>query len=443
MEISAETVEGISELYESLRHLRPVLPIWLRMQIPQALRRSFLTLEYWQWIGLFIVIFGGMVFDYTARIILRTVSRRLIVRQGVSEPAEAVRLAVRLLGLLAAAILWVIFLRGLALPETAAKILLGAARIFGILAGTWAAWLRDRPVSEILVEKSAQTATKLDDVLIPLVCKTIKIFIVAMGVIYGANSLNVEIMLLLASLGIGGVAFAFAAKDTVENFFGSVAVLLDRPFEVGDWVIIENHEGTVEEVSFRSTRIRTFYNSQITVPNANLVRAIVDNYGRRQYRRWKTHIGVQYDTPSDKLVAFTEGISELVRCRPYTRKDYFQVRMHQFGPHSLDILLYIFHDVPDWSTELREREHLFIDIVRMADRLGVQFAFPTQTLHLYKEEHRPHQVQHDIPPRDAERDAEMLGIRTAQQLVREQSWQKEKPGPVAFTGGGDATGGAE
>ena len=133
------------------------------------------------------------------------------------------------------------------------------------------------------------------------------------------------------------------------------------------------------------------------MPNSNLVRAAVDNYGRRQYRRWKTYLGVQYDTPPDKLVAFTEGIRELVRSHPYTRKDYFQVYLNQFGPSSLDILLYIFHEVPDWSTELRERERMFLDIVRLADQLGVQFAFPTQTVHLYREEHAEHEIQSPTP----------------------------------------------
>ncbi len=177
------------------------------------------------------------------------------------------------------------------------------------------------------------------------------------------------------------------------------------------------------------------------MPNSNLVRAAVDNYGRRQYRRWKTYLGVQYDTPPDKLVAFTEGIRELVRSHPYTRKDYFQVYLNQFGPASLDILLYIFHEVPDWSTELRERERMFLDIVRLADQLGVQFAFPTQTVHLYREEHAEHEIQSPTPQGETERDAATAGIRVAQMLIAKQPWQTEKPGAVEFRPGPTPLGG--
>ena len=263
--------------------------------------------------------------------------------------------------------------------------------------------------------------------------KAAKIFAVAIGIVYGAQALNLPIVPLLGSLGIGSLAFAFAAKDTIENFFGSVAVILDRPFEVGDWVVFDGKtEGTVEELGFRSTRIRTFYNSQITVPNATLVRATVDNYGRRKYRRWKTHIGVQYDTPPDKLIAFTEGIRELVRTHPYTRKDYFQVWLHQWSASSMDVLLYIFFEVPDWSTELRERERMFVDIVRLADKLGVQFAFPTQTVHLYKEDHKPHEVQHATPGGSTDKRSMVEGIRVARELISNQTWRDSPPGPVSY-----------
>jgi small-conductance mechanosensitive channel len=121
---------------------------------------------------------------------------------------------------------------------------------------------------------------------------------------------------LLAGLGIGGIAFALAAKDTVENLFGSVTVLVDRPFQVGDWVVIGDQEGTVEEIGFRSMRLRTFYNSRITIPNSLLVKSAVDNLGARRYRRVKCMIGVQYDTPPDRIEAFCEGIRELIRRHP-------------------------------------------------------------------------------------------------------------------------------
>jgi MscS family membrane protein len=211
-------------------------------------------------------------------------------------------------------------------------------------------------------------------------------------------------------------------------------VLVDRPFEVGDWIVVKTPKGIVEELGFRSTRVRTFYNSLVTLPNATLVRAVVDNYGKRKYRRTKTHIGVQYDTTPDQMLAFREGIMELVRTHPYTRKDYYQVWFHQFGASSLDLLIYVFFEVPDWSTELRERERLFLDIMRLADRLGVQFAFPTQTLHLHQHEGDAERLPAEPPSSTDERKSLLIGRRAVRDITREQPWQDEKPGPYVFHG---------
>jgi MscS family membrane protein len=186
-------------------------------------------------------------------------------------------------------------------------------------------------------------------------------------------------------MGIGGLAIALAAKDTVGNVFGSLAILFDRPFEIGDWVTIGDVDGTVEKVGIRSTRIRTFYNSLITVPNSVIINATIDNYGQRRFRRIRIFLGITYDTPPDKIEAFCEGIREVIRQHPYTRKDYYHVYLNNFSESSLDILLYCFQECPDWSTELRERQRLFLDILRLAKHLGVEFAFPTQTLFMNPE----------------------------------------------------------
>ncbi len=305
-----------------------------------------------------------------------------------------------------------------------------------ILAVGWFLFNLVEVIDAALRRLSEKTESKLDDQLVPLVRKALRLFLVIIFTLFVAqNVFGLDITGWLAGLGIAGLAVSLAAQDSIKNLFGSITVLFDKPFTVGDWIVTEGIEGTVEEVGFRSTRIRTFYNSLITLPNANLINASVDNYGRRQYRRWKTHIGVQYDTTPDQLVAFTEGIRELVRSHPYTRKDYFQVWCHEFAASSLNILIYIFHEVPDWSTELRERERMFIDIVRLADKLEVQFAFPTHTVHLYNEEHKPHQTQHESPQSMTERRSMIQGIRAAQKLIKDQPWQSQTPGPVTFTKG--------
>ncbi|MEO1087164.1 MAG: mechanosensitive ion channel family protein, partial [Acidobacteriota bacterium] len=175
---------------------------------------------------------------------------------------------------------------------------------------------------------------------------------------------------------------ALAAQDTVKNLFGSLTVILDQPFSVGDWVKIGDIEGTVVELGFRSTRIKTFYDSTITLPNAGLISASVDNLGARTYRRWSTTLSLAYETPAEKVEAFCEGVRELVRKHPQTRKDSYQVYLNSFSAASIDVLLYIFFQTPDWAGELAARHRMALDIMRLAQSLGVEFAYPTQTLYL-------------------------------------------------------------
>jgi MscS family membrane protein len=427
-----EAADSTATQVESAQSARSA-PEWLEDAMPRALKSGeIMGLQYWQWLGLFFLIFLGIFADFVVRTLMRPVLRRVVRRFDSEADEEVIKAAVRALGLFAGALVWMTLISALNFGGVIREIALAAVGVYAVFTGTLAGWRLVDLLADVLLHMAMRTEAKFDDILVPMLRKTLKVFIIAFGIIYGAPHLNINIVPLITGLGIGGLAFAFAAKDTIENFFGSIAVILDRPFEVGDWVLVDDVEGTVEELGFRSTRVRTFYNSQVTIPNATLVRAKVDNYGRRTYRRWKTTIGVQYDTPPEKLLAFTEGIRELVRRHPYTRKDFYQVWCHDFGDSSLNILLYVFHHVPDWATELRERERLFVDIVRLADRLGVQFAFPTRTIHLYKEEHRPAEPQHAVPRGSDDETARQDGIKTARELTEDRPWRTEKPGAVDF-----------
>ncbi|NNE44470.1 MAG: mechanosensitive ion channel family protein, partial [Gemmatimonadetes bacterium] len=303
-----------------------------------------------------------------------------------AEP-DVIRGAVRPAGIFAMSGLWWFGLLGLGLPLGVLSVLLIAAKFLVTVSAVWMAYRLTDLVGAFFAGRADETESKFDDLLVPLVRKTLKVFIVAFGLVFIADNLNVDISSLLAGLGLGGLAFALAAQDTVKNLFGSVTVLLDKPFAVGDWVVIAGDvEGTVEEVGFRSTRVRTFYNSLITVPNANLINAAVDNLGARTYRRWKTKLSLTYDTPPEKIEEFCEGVRELVRRHPHTRKDYFHVYANEYGAASLDVLVYVFFQTPDWGEELAARHALFLDILRLARAVGVDFAFPTQTLHVHAAE---------------------------------------------------------
>ncbi len=375
--------EVVAELKDEPRHVSTVLT--LRRVIPDSLQERGFLLEHWQWLGIFLLVLVGMVLDRIVSFMLAGTARAWSRRnEAMLEEVLTTKLW-RPVGLLAAALLWRVGLGWLDLPQGTLVVLYVAVQFAATGAAVWVAYNLVDVFAAFVAHRAIKTETKLDDLLVPLVRRSLKIFVVAFGLVFIADNLRINITSLLAGIGLGGLAVALAAKDTIENLFGSMTVILDRPFHVGDWVVIGDIEGTVETVGFRSTRIRTFYNSLISVPNSKLINASIDNYGARQYRRIKTFLSLTYDTPPQKVEAFCEAVRELLRRHPYTRKDYFQVYLNQFSAHSLDVLLYCFHETPDWNTELRERHRLFLDILRVAEQLNVQFAFPTQTLHMHEE----------------------------------------------------------
>jgi len=390
---SRKTLDQLPELWESVKDQEvvagvedaPLTPaMWLRGLMPEGLQTGGFLLEPWQWLLLSILVFLGLLLERTLTYVLVRVAARRLARRLSSRHVDTklIRAAMRPLGVVAMAALWWLGLMLLGLPARPLSVLLLAVKVLAIASFVWAAYRAVDVAAALLASYAAETETRYDDLLVPLLRSSAKIVIAAFGTLFLADNLNINVTGLLAGLGLGGIAFALAAQDTVKNFFGSITVLVDRPFQVGDWVVVGDIEGTVETVGFRSTRIRTFYNSLVTLPNSNLISASVDNYGARRFRRWKTYLGVAYDTPPEKIDVLCEGIRELVRQHPYTRKDYFHVYLNQYGPHSLDVLLYIFWETPDWATELRERHRLAVDILRLTRHLGIEIAFPTQTLHL-------------------------------------------------------------
>ena len=255
-------------------------------------------------------------------------------------------------------------------------------------------------LTDVLERRAEQTESRFDDQLVPIVNTALKGLAVLIGGLFVLANLGVNVTSLIAGLGLGGLAIALAAQDTFRNLLGGVTIFADRPFQVGDWVVLGNIEGTVEHVGFRSSRVRTFYNSVVTVPNARIVDTHVDNMGLRQWRRYKTTLGLAYHTTPDQVQAFVEGVRALIRANPGMRKDYYIVEFHGFAGSSLDVLVYCFIDAPNWNDELRTRHVLNLDIMRLAEDLGVEFAFPTQTLHVASTPGQPEEI-----PAAAERQA--------------------------------------
>ena len=232
-------------------------------------------------------------------------------------------------------------------------------------------------------QRAKASKSTLDDQLIPMIRNLLKGIVVVAAIIYIMNRLAVDVTALIGGVAFGTLAFALAAQDTIKNLFGSVVIFLDRPFQIGDWIIIGEHEGVVEEVSVRSTRIRTFGNSLISIPNGNIASAAINNMGARVYRRFVTRINLHYTTPPALIELFVEGIRELVRQHPGTRKEAFEVHFETMDDNSLQVLVYVFFSVPSWTQELEGRQSLLLSILELAKQLDVNFAFPKQVINIH------------------------------------------------------------
>lgn len=403
----------------------------VRQWLPDWLEEESVLLEHWQWLGLLGLVLIGLLLDRIVVTLLGILIGRQVDKQVVKLARGYRRSTVRPLGLIVLAAVWWWGLRLFDLPDAVLQWLFAGVKFFAAAAGVWAFYRLADLLGGYLLARAAKTQNKFDDLLVPLIRKTLKVAITVFGIVFIAKTLDYDLTELLVGLSIGGLALAFAAKETLSNIFGSLAILLDRPFQIGDSVIIGDHQGTVEDVGFRSTRIRTFYDSVVTIPNADCVNMAIDNMGRRRARRFKTVISVTYSTTPEQLEAFCEGIRELIRQHPMMQKDNFKVYANEFAASSIDIMLYCFFATTDWGISLRERHGLILDIMRLAEKLHVEFAFPTQTVHLIQSDSEQG-ARLPVEPGDVER-ARGLGRDEAARIAKDSPrGGADEPPPVSI-----------
>lgn len=376
---STYSVNRIPELYEASVSRLTLIAI---DHLPEWAMNRWLGLFIWQHIALFMWILIGLILMKVFQYVLENYVKRLTERTKTEWDDNLLAQVDAPIGYLFLALFLKLTYTQLLLPVNVSSWLSGSLSLIRDVIIFWIIYRLVNVLCDYLTYLTAKTKNTFDDQLVPLVRKSLKVFTVIIGVIFILQNNGVNVTAFITGLGIGGLAFALAAKDTLANLFGSVTIFLDRPFGIGDWIKAGDAEGIVEEVGFRSTRIRTFYNSQISVPNSVMANAEIDNLGRRQYRRVFTMLNITYDTPPKKIEAFTEGIKAIIRANPKMRQDYYEVHFNNFGAHSLDIMVYAFFRVPDWSEELQQKHNFFLQIVRLAADLEVEFAFPTQTLHI-------------------------------------------------------------
>lgn len=375
---SPDTVADISRFYREIRDEKPIYTqsrIPFMRYVPSELHKRFFGLAYFEWI--FIGAF--LVLGYLACRMITAISAFLLLiplrtlRQD-EKFIQLTRHAIRPLAYLAMLYLWYVGFMLVQLPPKILTfvgyaihplcillIMVAVLRITDI----FGQWLKDRMV---------RSQNKTGNVLADLSTNSLKILFVCSGFIAVAQVYGFSALGILSGMGIGGIAVALAAQNTVANFFGSLMILMDRPFTVGDWIVADKIEGVVETVGLRSTRIRTFYNSLVVIPNSVLAAATIDNMERRYFRRYRAILNIRYNTPVDTLEKFCARVTEFILSYPNTKKTGVQVFVYDLSANSIDILVSCHFAAGTSSEENASRQRLIMDILATAEEMGMVFA---------------------------------------------------------------------
>lgn len=238
----------------------------------------------------------------------------------------------------------------------------------------------------VMAKRALRKGSGINEQVIPFLKEVFKVFLVIFAFFFSLGTLfNLDVGSIIAGLGIGGLAVALAAKESLENLFASFTIFLDKPFVAGDVVQVGDIQGTVEKVGFRSTRIRTLDKSFLTLPNKMMIDQALDNLTQRRFRRAKFMIGLSYSTPPAVIESICEEIREAIASNDLTKSEPGQVRFTDFGESSLNILVLFFVEAVDWSEFNRVKEEINFQIIEIVEKHRGSFAFPTRTIHILHE----------------------------------------------------------
>lgn len=242
-------------------------------------------------------------------------------------------------------------------------------------------------MQEAIIARQAELPQGADRHTVEAIAKLLRISVLITAGLVILQTLGFSISGVLAFGGIGGIAVGFAAKDLLANFFGGLTIYLDRPFQAGDWIRSPDKqiEGTVEEIGWRLTRIRTFDKRPLYVPNSLFTTIAIENPSRMTHRRINETIGLRYDDIAC-MGPIVEDVKAMLRAHPeIDDSQTLIVNFNQFGPSSLDFFIYTFTHTTQWVRFHEIKQDVLLKVAEIIQRHGAQIAFPTQTLHLVGE----------------------------------------------------------
>jgi MscS family membrane protein len=359
---------------------------------------EFLGNAAWQWLALAGALLGGMIVGKIAAMVISRQADRFEAREGFVITGKFLRcierplvLVLLSLAMYAASAFMNFEYAEEAIGDAVANtrdlkpLWLKMCKMMMSLGLGWFVYRLVGIVEYLLLGWTGKTKSQLDDQLVPLVRKTLRVVVVIMLALFIAqNVFNWNIGALLAGLGLGGLAFALAAKDMVANLFGSVTIFADRPFQIGDRVVVGGHDGVVEEVGFRSTKLRTMVGHVVTVPNSVVANTSVQNITARTFLKRSLDIGLTYDTSPKKMKLAVEILKEMcqVREKHFPEDKPGRVHFTDFAASSMNINVTYWFVPVEWAEFLTFNHDFNMELLSRFNAEGLEFAFPTQTLYL-------------------------------------------------------------
>ncbi len=377
---SKETIQNIDALYNQ------VFPWYvqkIQQLIPSVGHQKIGAIEVWQLVMVFIFLLAAYLVALICKalvfVVLQKVLYRFTKNSNTTLNVVLKKLAHPISLLLAIAFLDKVF------PSLQFGLQINSWVFLGLNIATTIFWIYVflklvQVVMRMYADFTARTHGKLDDQLVPILHNFLTGIVVFLGVLKLLTLFGIDTTTVIAGASIGGLAVALASQDTVKNLIGTFMIFLDKPFHIGDWIEADSVVGTVEEVGFRSTRVRGADTSVYQIPNSKLAEIAINNKGLRLYRRYSTNLGLRYDTPPELIEAFVQGIRALIIAHPNTRSSSYNVEFTGFGDSALLILVNVYFKSLEWGTEQSSKHRLHMAIVKLAKALGVDFAFPSSTL---------------------------------------------------------------
>ncbi len=380
---SDETVRAIPRLHQSVY---PFGTDWLVNLMPYSDRYQLFGLYVWQYIGIGILLFIVFLVHQLTTFLFRMLIRR-ILKTRFNNLILDKELILKISKLVSYILMIWILIRLLPILQFSIDGVLGAMTVLKVMRTVFIVLLGFKLVNlmELISKRiTEKTENTLDDQIVPILTQTFNIVIATIGIVFALNVLNVNITALIAGISIGGLALALAAQETVKNLIGSMMIFVDRPFQIGDYISTNTGAGTVEEVGFRSTRIRTPLNSVMTIPNGILANKAIDNLGLRIYRRYQTLLNLTYNTPPKTIDKFVEGIRAIIAEHPKTKEEGNAVYFGNMSASSLDISVSIYFEVAGFDEEIVARQEILLAILSLAEKENVNFAYPSTSVYIEK-----------------------------------------------------------